>query len=132
MDPSDQGLLASNKWRVLIVDDSPQVRHELCTLLTLAGDIEIVGEAANGLEAIQMAQILQPQVVLMDLEMPVLDGYEATRQIRARQPACRIVALTLYGDPASRAQAAAAGVDTFLVKDISVESLVQAIRDRRE
>lgn len=130
MDPSDKGLLEGSKWRVLIVDDSPQVRRELRTLLTLAGDIEIVGEAANGLEAIQMAQVLQPQVVLMDLEMPVLDGYEATRQIRARQLACRVVALTVYGDPASRAQAAAAGADAFLVKGVPVESLMQAISER--
>jgi DNA-binding NarL/FixJ family response regulator len=132
MDPGDKGLPDNDKWRVLIVDDSSQVRQELRTLLMLAGDIEIVGEAADGLEAIQMAQVLQPQVVLMDLEMPVLDGYAATRQIRARQLGCRVVALTVYGDPASQAEAAAAGVDAFLVKGVSVESLMQAISGRRE
>ncbi len=116
--------------RVLIADDNPQVRQELRTLLPLAGDIEIVGEAADGREALRLAQALQPDVVLMDLEMPVLDGYEATRQIKAGSPSCRVVALTVYGDPASRIRAAEVGVDVFLVKGVSVESLVQAISVR--
>jgi DNA-binding NarL/FixJ family response regulator len=115
------------KRRVLIVDDSSQVRQELHTLLPLAGDIEIVGEAANGQEAIRLARALQPEVILMDLEMPVLDGYEATRQIKADSSACRVVALTVYGDPAARIRAAEVGVDVFLIKGVSVESLVQAI-----
>ena len=127
-----KGLEERAKRRVLIVDDSPQVRQELRTLLPLAGDIEIVGEAADGLEAIRLAQALQPDVVLMDLEMPVLDGYEATRQIKAICPAFRVVALTAYGDPVSRNQAAEAGVDVFLVKGVSVKTLVQAISERRE
>ena len=118
--------------RVLIVDDSPQVRQELRTLLPLAANIEIVGEAADGREAIRLAQVLQPDVILMDLEMPVLDGYEATRQIKAICPACRVVALTAYGDAVSRNQAAEADVDVFLVKGVSVETLVQAISERRE
>ena len=116
--------------RVLIVDDSPQVRQELRTLLTLAGDIEIVGEAADGLEAIRLAEALQPEVVLMDLEMPVLDGYEAARQIKSRWPACRVVALTVHGYEAARQKASQAGVDVFLVKGASVETLVQAISAR--
>jgi DNA-binding NarL/FixJ family response regulator len=118
--------------RVLIVDDSPQVRQELQTLLPLAGDIEIVGEAADGLEAIRAAQMLQPEVILLDLQMPVMDGYQAARQIKAICPACRVVALTVHSDPASRSQAAEAGVDVFLVKGASVETLVQAILERRE
>jgi len=116
--------------RVLIVDDSPQVRQELRTLLTLAGDIEIVGEAADGLEAIRLAEALQPEVVLMDLEMPVLDGYEAARQIKSRWPACRVVALTVHGYEAARQKASQAEVDVFLVKGASVETLVQAISAR--
>jgi DNA-binding NarL/FixJ family response regulator len=115
---------------VLIVDDSPQVRQELKTLLPLVGDVEIVGEAADGQEAIRLAAELQPDVILLDLQMPVMDGYEAARQIKAACPFCRVVALTVYGDPASRARAAAAGVDLFLVKGGSVESLVQAISAR--
>jgi DNA-binding NarL/FixJ family response regulator len=118
--------------RVLIVDDSPQVRQELRMLLPLAGDIEIVGEAADGLEAMQLAQALQPQVILMDLEMPVMDGYQAARQIKDLCPSCRVVALTAYADPASRSQAAQAGVDVFLVKGVAVETLVRAILESNE
>ena len=120
------------KRRVLIVDDSPQVRQELRTLLPLAGDIEIVGEATDGLEAVRLAEALQPEVVLMDLEMPVMDGYEAARQIKSRWPACRVVALTVHGYEAARQKAMQAGVDVFLVKGVSVETLMQAISERRE
>jgi chemotaxis response regulator CheB len=69
--------------RVLIVDDVESVRKDLRTFLTLAGDIEIVGEAGDGLEAVRIASTLSPQVVLMDLEMPLRDGYDATHQIKA-------------------------------------------------
>ena len=118
--------------RVLIADDNPQVRQELCTLLPLAGNIEIVGEAADGREALRLVQALRPEVVLMDLEMPVLDGYEATRQIKAGRPSCRVVALTVHGYEAARQKASQSGVDVFLVKGVSVETLVQAISERRE
>ena len=120
------------RQRVLIVDDSPQVRQELRTLLPLAGDIEIVGEAADGQEAIQMAGALCPQVILMDLEMPVLDGYEATRQIKALSPSCRVVALTVHGDESARQKAMQAGADLFLAKGVSVKALVGAVSERRE
>jgi len=130
MVPGVKGFADRRGQRVLIVDDSPQVRQELRTLLTLAGEIEIVGEAADGLEAIRLTEALQPEVVLMDLEMPVLDGYEAARQIKSRWPACRVVALTVHGYEAARQKASQAGVDVFLVKGVSVETLVQAISAR--
>jgi DNA-binding NarL/FixJ family response regulator len=120
------------RLQVLIADDSPQVRQELRTLLTLAGEIEIVGEATDGLEAVRLAGALQPDVVLMDLEMPVMDGYEAARQIKSRWPACWVVALTAHGYEAARQKASQSGVDVFLVKGVSVETLVQAISERRE
>jgi DNA-binding NarL/FixJ family response regulator len=118
--------------RVLIVDDTAQVRLDLRTLLPLAGDIEIVGEAANGLEAVRLAEVLQPEVILMDLEMPVLDGYEATCQIKARWPACRVIALTVHDYEAARQRASQAGVDAFIVKGAPVGKLVQAISKRGE
>ena len=130
MVPGVKGFADRRGQRVLIVDDSPQVRQELRTLLTLAGEIEIVGEAADGVEAIRLTEALQPEVVLMDLEMPVLDGYEAARQIKSRWPACRVVALTVHGYEAARQKASQAGVDVFLVKGVSVETLVQAISAR--
>jgi DNA-binding NarL/FixJ family response regulator len=124
------GVVELTRRRVLIADDNPQVRQELRTLLPLAGDIEIVGEAADGQEAIRLTQALQPDVALMDLEMPVLDGYEATRQIKAGFPSCRVVALTVHGYEAARQKANQSGVDVFLVKGVSVETLVQAISAR--
>jgi DNA-binding NarL/FixJ family response regulator len=118
--------------KVLIVDDVPQVRRELGNILPLAGAIEIVGEAANGCEAIRQAEALGPQVVLMDLEMPVMDGYEATRQIKARCPSCRVIALSVHAYQAAQQRAIQAGVDDFIVKGASVETLVQAILGEKE
>jgi DNA-binding NarL/FixJ family response regulator len=118
--------------RVLIVDDIPQVREDLRTLLTLSGDIEIVGEAVDGREAILQADASRPEVILMDLEMPVLDGYEATRQIKAHDPACRVIALTVHGYEEARQKASQAGVDDFIVKGAPVKMLVQAITKNKE
>jgi DNA-binding NarL/FixJ family response regulator len=116
--------------RVLIVDDMPQVRQDLRLLLQLTGELEIVGEAANGAEAIGQAEVLCPDVVVMDLEMPVMDGYEAARQIKARCPACRVIALTVHDYEAARQRAFQAGVDIFMVKGAPVATLVQAICQR--
>ena len=113
--------------RVLIVDDTAQVRQDLRTVLTLAGDIEIVGEATNGLEAVHLAEALQPQAVLMDMEMPVMDGYEAAREIKARCPSCRVIALTVHGYEAARQKAFQAGMDDFVVKGAPLEPLVHAL-----
>jgi DNA-binding NarL/FixJ family response regulator len=115
--------------RVLIVDDVERVRQDLCTFLTLSGDIEIVGEARDGLEAIHLVETLCPQVVLMDLEMPIMDGYEAARQIKAIQPACRVIALTIHGSEAEQQRAFQAGADDFIVKGAPLETLIQAIRN---
>jgi DNA-binding NarL/FixJ family response regulator len=118
--------------RVLIADDVAQVRQDLRTLLTLSGGIEVIGEAGNGLEAVHLVGMLHPEAVLMDLEMPVMDGYEATRQIKARYPDSRVVALTLHGCPASREKALQAGVDFFIEKGASLDTLVQAILSAKE
>jgi DNA-binding NarL/FixJ family response regulator len=113
--------------RVLIVDDVERVRQDLSTFLSLSGDIEIVGEACNGLEAIRQAEALHPQVILMDLEMPVMDGYEAARQIKVLQPASRVIALTIHGGEAERQQALQAGADDFVLKGASLEALLRSI-----
>lgn len=113
--------------RVLIVDDVAQVRQDLRTILNLAGDIEVVGEARDGREAIRQVETLQPEVIIMDLEMPVLDGYEATRQIKHHFPACRLIALTVHACEADRQRAIQAGVDGFVVKGEPVETLMRAL-----
>jgi DNA-binding NarL/FixJ family response regulator len=114
--------------RVLIVDDVERVRQDLRTFLTLTGDIEVVAEAGNGLEAIHLVAALRPQVVLMDLEMPVMDGFEATRQIKILQPSCRVIALTIHGGESERQLAIQAGADDFMVKGDCLASLLESIR----
>lgn len=113
--------------RVLIADDSPLVRRELRSLLSLSSGLEIVGEAADGLEAVRLAVRLRPEVVVMDLGMPVMDGYVATRWIKRCQPLCRIVVLTVHEDEAERQRAAQAGADVFLTKGAPFSDIVQAI-----
>jgi DNA-binding NarL/FixJ family response regulator len=121
-----------SRLRVLIVDDMPQVRQELRLLLSLTGELEVVGEAANGQEAIEQAAVLLPGVILMDLEMPIVDGCEATRQIKTRHPACRVIALTVHADEATRQQANRAGVDGFIEKGAPISSLIQAMAEGKE
>ncbi len=113
--------------RVLIVDDMPQVRQELHEVLQLTGELEVVGEAANGLEAVAQAEALHPDVVVMDLEMPVMDGFEATRQIKERGLAERVVVLSLHADPDNLARARQAGVDVFIDKASRFTTLMSAI-----
>lgn len=123
--------------RVLIVDDLPQVREGLRTLLKLAGKrldlaIEMVGEAETGSEAIRQAQALRPDVVLMDLEMPGMDGYEATRQIKAALPATRVIILSIHSGEDAQQRAQAAGADGFVTKGERYEILLQAMLMARE
>jgi DNA-binding NarL/FixJ family response regulator len=118
--------------KVLIVDDLPHVRQGLVSLLLLASrnahpTLEVVGEAQDGREAVHQAQTLHPDVVLMDLEMPVLDGYAATRQIKAEQPGVRVVILSIHAGPEEEARARAAGADGFVVKGASYQALLDAI-----
>ena len=118
--------------RVLLVDDVEQVRRDLRTVLTLSSEIEIIGEAADGLEATSLAESLNPDVVLMDLEMPVLDGNEATRQIKSLHPSCRVIMLTVHDYPSARVAAHQSGADAFIVKGAPVESIVQTISKQKE
>lgn len=121
-----------NKLRVLIADDRQQVRQELRAILPLAGNIEVVGEAANGLEAVRLAAALQPQAVLLDLQMPVMDGYQAAAQIKAVCPVCRLIALTIHGDETARRRAADAGFDAFIVKGAPISALIEALGEDME
>jgi DNA-binding NarL/FixJ family response regulator len=116
------------KIRILIADDLEHVRQGLRTMLQLTDDVEVVGEAGTGLEAIELAERLEPDVVLMDLEMPVLNGLEATVRIKDRQPRVGIVMITLYDDAENREQATRVAVDAFLRKGVPFEQVLAAIR----
>jgi DNA-binding NarL/FixJ family response regulator len=113
--------------RILIVDDMPQVRRDLRTALTLAGNIDLIGEAGDGAQAVEQERALTPDVVLMDLNMPVMDGYTATAKIKARRPDCRVIAFSVHGGEDDRLKAAQAGVDMFVIKGTSLQELFAAI-----
>jgi DNA-binding NarL/FixJ family response regulator len=117
---------------VLIVDDHRLVRAGLRTLLAATADIEVVGEAGDGAAAIATAQTTEPDVVLMDLSMPVLDGVAATRAVLELLPPLRIVALTSFADHARVNEILAAGAIGYLLKDCSPEELLSAIRAAAE
>ena len=114
--------------RVLLADDQALFREGLRTLLSLQPAFEVVGEAANGEEAVAGTRQLQPQVVLMDLRMPVLGGVEATRRIRAMNPHCRVIVLTTFEDDEEVFEALRAGAAGYLLKDVASEKLMEAIR----
>ncbi len=114
---------------VLLADDHNIVRHGLKALLIAEGDISIVAEAQTGREAVQLATQLRPEVVVMDLAMPLLNGWEATRQIVKALPSARIVVLSTYGDDEHIQQAIAAGAAAYLLKQTAAADLVKAIRE---
>ncbi|MGD0834795.1 MAG: response regulator transcription factor [Candidatus Dormibacteria bacterium] len=113
--------------RVLIADDQRVVREGLTLLLRLLPDIEVVGAASDGEEALTLAASLAPDVVLMDLRMPRCDGVEATRRLQQSQPDCRVVVLTTYADDRSVVEALRAGARGFLTKDAGAEEIRRAI-----
>jgi DNA-binding NarL/FixJ family response regulator len=113
--------------RVLLVDDQALFREALAVLLDARTDVEVVGEAANGDEALRSASELRPDVVLMDLRMPVLNGIAATRRLRAEQPDVRVIALTTFDDDEEVFAALRAGAIGYLLKDVSSLRLVEAI-----
>jgi len=114
--------------RLLIVDDHSVVRRGLETLLGTFADIEIVGTAADGLEAVRLAAERHPDIILMDLSMPNLDGFDATRQILAANPNIRIVALTSFSEQRKVFDAISAGAIGYLLKDSTPAELVEGVR----
>ncbi len=114
--------------RVLIADDQTVVREGLATLLAATDGVEVVGGARDGEEAVSMAALRRPDVVLMDLRMPRCDGVEATRRLTAEQPEVRVVVLTTYADDSSVFAALQAGARGYLTKDAGAAEIAQAIR----
>jgi len=113
---------------VMLVDDHPLVRAGLATLIRTTEDLHIVGEADGGEQAVTMAGDLKPDVVLMDLSMPGMDGVEATRRILDKQPEIHVVVLTSFADQQRVAQALAAGAVGYLLKDCDALEVLAAIR----
>jgi len=114
--------------RVVIADDQPLMRAGLRTLLELESDIEVVGEAEDGREAVAEASRLRPDVVLMDVQMPHLTGVEATRTLRAQLPEVRVLILTTFDDDRTVFEGLGAGASGYLLKDVSGEELAAAVR----
>jgi len=114
--------------RVVIADDQALFREGLRTLLSTRSEVEVVGEAANGLEALAMVALQQPAAVLMDLQMPVMDGIQATLRMRERHPDVPVLVLTTFDDDASLFGALRAGAAGYLLKDVSSDTLVGAIQ----
>lgn len=115
------------KIRVLIVDDSPAVRDGLASILRANSDMEVVGEAQDGVEALAKAEQLEPDVILMDVQMPEMDGIEATRRVKERLPHVKVLVLTVHAGYAD--EALAAGADGYLLKDSARQELLHSIRE---
>ncbi len=116
------------KIRILVVDDHTIVRDGICALLSLAADMEVVGEAANGQEAMEKVKELAPDVVIMDIAMPLLGGMETTRRIRKQFPGTRVLALTQYADKEYVFPVIEAGAHGFISKTAASSELVVGIR----
>jgi len=116
------------KIRVLVTDDHAMVRDGICALLALTGDIEAIGIAANGREALDMVRELMPDVALMDIAMPIMDGLEATRRIHKEFPKVKILALTQYDERAYVFPVIEAGASGFISKTAASSELVAGIR----
>jgi DNA-binding NarL/FixJ family response regulator len=114
--------------RLLIVDDQPLIRRGLAMMLATELGIEVVGQAGDGLEAIEMAMALRPDVVVMDLQMPRASGVVATREITAKLPSTRVVVLTTFDDDALVFEAIKAGAHAYLLKDATEEDVLETIR----
>jgi DNA-binding NarL/FixJ family response regulator len=120
-------MTAENPIRVLIADDHTVVRDGLAAVLSRRPDITVVGEASNGVEAVEKAQELRPDVILMDLRMPEMDGAEAMRRIRERDPEVRFLVLTTFDNDEYIFEAIQAGAKGYLLKDASREDLFRAV-----
>lgn len=116
------------KIKVLIVDDHPFFREGLRNVLAAADDLEIIGEAQDGAEALSAASSLEPDVIIMDINIPVLNGLQATRQVKNTHPEINVIMLTAYDDDEQIYHAIRTGASAYYPKDVSPEHLIEAIR----
>lgn len=120
------------KIRVLVVDDHKIVREGLASILSEQPDIEVVGQAGNGREAVESAARLDPHVIIMDVSMPLMNGDEATRQIKSMNPEIRVVALSMFEDNEMIQKMFRAGAESYVLKTAPSETLLSAIRYRKD
>lgn len=118
-----------SRIKCLIVDDQPILREGLKSLLATCDDIEVIAEASNGKEALDQLSIVQPDVVLMDIRMPVMNGVEATKAIKEKYPSITIIILTTFDDDQFILDALRNGASGYLLKDMGIQQLASAIRD---
>ncbi len=117
-----------NQIKVLVVDDDELFRRVLCESLELEKDIQVVGEAADGEEAISKAQELIPDVILMDVKMPKMNGAAATRHIKSKEPKIKVIMLSAYVDKQLIAESLQAGAHAYLLKDQPLQNIIRTIR----
>jgi len=127
--PTDTIATAAGLARVLLVDDHALLRTGVANIINQEPDLRVVAEAGNGVEAIQAFELHHPDITLLDLRMPVMEGVEAVRQLRLRDPNARVIVLTTYDTDDEISQALKAGAKAYVLKDISAEGLVSCIRD---
>jgi len=121
--------LAPGIARVLVVDDHSLLRTGVANIINQEADLAVVAEAANGRDAVEAFQLHRPDVVLMDLRMPEMEGVEAVRRIREIDPAARVIVLTTYDADEDIARALKAGAKAYILKDIAADALVACVRD---
>lgn len=121
--------MTNKLYRILIADDHPALREGIKAILSVHPSFDIVGEAVDGLEAIDIVERLQPDLVLMDLSMPRMDGLAATREIKKKWPETKILVFTIHESPEYQKAAAGAGADGYLYKDSPSAKLIQSIED---
>jgi DNA-binding NarL/FixJ family response regulator len=122
-------VILDRRIRVGIVDDNELVRRTLHTMLSCSPNLQVVAEAANGSDGLSLVELMKPDVVVMDVSMPEMDGIEATRIISSRFPDTKVVVLTMHTDPTFADSALQAGACRFLTKDCGRENLINAIKE---
>jgi two-component system NarL family response regulator len=127
--PAEALPAGADKSTVLVVDDHALLRTGVANIINQEADLRVVAEAGNGLEAVDAFERFHPDVTLLDLRMPVMEGVEAVRQIRERDPRARVIVLTTYDTDDEIARALKAGAKAYVLKDISADDLIGCIRD---
>ena len=121
-----------SRLRVLVVDDHKIVREGLVSLLSEQSDIEVIGQAGNGYEAVDLALRLLPNVIIMDVSMPLMSGEEATRQVKMMNPEMRIIALSMFEDREMIQKMYRAGAESYVLKTAPSASLLSALRAKKD